>query len=133
MVVCNLLLQADCEGPYPHLLRRLRRHFDIGDPYPTRLCHIELLLQPVGYDDRSLAATVSRSPAIFGLGAYGGLTHQPINTVMPPKSPPARAGRHAPCVAVQGTAFQPGLLAMPEKALVFGAAFGIPTRMGYLR
>ena len=32
MVVCNPLLQADCEGPYPHLLRRLLRHTDIGSP-----------------------------------------------------------------------------------------------------
>ena len=32
MVVCNPLLQADCEGPYPHLLRRLLRHTDIGAP-----------------------------------------------------------------------------------------------------
>lgn len=32
MVVCNPLLQADCEGPYPHLLRRLLRHTDADHP-----------------------------------------------------------------------------------------------------
>src|SRR5450830_95288 len=32
MVVCNPLLQADCEGPYPHLLRRLLRHTDVPTP-----------------------------------------------------------------------------------------------------
>lgn len=32
MVVCHLLLQADGEGPYPHLLRRLLRHTDIRHP-----------------------------------------------------------------------------------------------------
>jgi hypothetical protein len=30
MVVCNLLLQAECEGPHPHLLRRLLQHTDIS-------------------------------------------------------------------------------------------------------
>jgi hypothetical protein len=32
MVVCNLPLQADYKGPYPHLLRRLLRHTDVGYP-----------------------------------------------------------------------------------------------------
>ena len=32
MVVCHLLLQADGEGPYPHLLRRLLRHTDARHP-----------------------------------------------------------------------------------------------------
>ena len=32
MVVCYLLLQADSEGPYPHLLRRLLRHTEARDP-----------------------------------------------------------------------------------------------------
>ena len=40
MVVCNPLLQADCEGPDPHLLRHLLRHTDIGAPYLVRSCHV---------------------------------------------------------------------------------------------
>ena len=31
-IACNLLLQADCGGPSPHLSRRLPRHTDVGDP-----------------------------------------------------------------------------------------------------
>jgi hypothetical protein len=42
MVVCHLLLQADGEGPYPHLLRRLLRHTDVTNPkliHRTRRSH----------------------------------------------------------------------------------------------
>lgn len=41
MVVCNLLLQADCEGPYPHLLHRLLRHTDIRSPDVIRADDIQ--------------------------------------------------------------------------------------------
>jgi arylsulfatase A-like enzyme len=35
-VVCNLLLQADCGGPVPHLSRRLPRHTGIRAPLIIR-------------------------------------------------------------------------------------------------
>ncbi|MBU2828491.1 hypothetical protein [Acidithiobacillus ferriphilus] len=40
MVVCHLLLQADGEGPYPHLLRRLLRHTNIRNPKALELFRI---------------------------------------------------------------------------------------------
>jgi hypothetical protein len=49
MVVCNPLLQADCEGPYPHLLRRLLRHTDVCAPDFIGSCHHTVTKQ-VGID-----------------------------------------------------------------------------------
>jgi hypothetical protein len=46
MVVCNLLLQADCEGPYPHLLRCFLRHTEIAGPQLVWL-RLELPIAPV--------------------------------------------------------------------------------------
>ncbi len=42
MVVCNPLLQADCEGAYPNLLRRLLRHTDVSDPELIRCIGSEI-------------------------------------------------------------------------------------------
>src|SRR5512136_786051 len=50
MVVCNPLLQADCEGPYPHLLRRLLRHTDVGFPDPIRGIYLKFAIQKVRSD-----------------------------------------------------------------------------------
>gem|GEM_PF-5259450 len=47
MVVCNPLLQADCEGPYPHLLRRLLRHTDIGYPGLVRAHRHKRLIEHI--------------------------------------------------------------------------------------
>ena len=47
MVVCHLLLQADGEGPYPHLLRRLLRHTDVTDPGLIDLPAIEPAIEQV--------------------------------------------------------------------------------------
>lgn len=47
MVVCNPLLQADCEGPDPHLLRRLLRHTDVGYPGLIGGLGLKVLLQKI--------------------------------------------------------------------------------------
>lgn len=47
MVVCHPLLQADGEGSYPHLLRRLLRHTEIGDPELIRPIRLELAMDPI--------------------------------------------------------------------------------------
>ena len=47
MVVCYLLLQADSEGPYPHLLRRLLRHTEVADPQLIGSPGMQLPVNPV--------------------------------------------------------------------------------------
>lgn len=63
MVVCHLLLQADGEGPYPHLSRRLLRHTDVGHPGLIGLRHGELALQVVGRHDSRLMERIDLSEA----------------------------------------------------------------------
>ena len=53
MVVCHLLLQADGEGPYPHLLRRLLRHTKIRHPQLIRAIRFELPIHPVQWTRRT--------------------------------------------------------------------------------
>ena len=55
MVVCYLLLQADSEGPYPHLLRRLLRHTGVSNPGIGQIIPIEPEL--VIYRDAGVART----------------------------------------------------------------------------
>ncbi len=55
MVVCYLLLQADSEGPYPHLLRRLLRHTKVSNPGIGQIIPIEPEL--VIYRDAGVALT----------------------------------------------------------------------------
>jgi len=56
MVVCNPLLHADCEGPYPHLLRRLLRHTEVKDPQLVRVVGLELAIDPIQRARRCLVA-----------------------------------------------------------------------------
>ncbi len=47
MVVCHPLLQADGEGSYPHLLRRLLRHTKVRHPQLIRPICLEVPIHPV--------------------------------------------------------------------------------------
>src|SRR5690606_24737785 len=46
--VCNLLLQADCEGPIPHLSCSFLRHTDVPTPQLVRLRGEQLGLGCIG-------------------------------------------------------------------------------------
>ena len=56
MVVCHPLLQADGEGPYPHLLRRLLRHTEVRDPQLVGTIGLELPIDPIQWARRLAVA-----------------------------------------------------------------------------
>ena len=56
MVVCHPLLQADGEGPYPHLLRRLLRHTEVRDPQLVGTIGLELPIDPIQWARRLVVA-----------------------------------------------------------------------------
>ena len=65
MVVCNPLLQADCEGPYPHLLRRLLRHTDVASPNGVGFRRLEVTIEQVRRNRQVVLAV--RGNDIFAL------------------------------------------------------------------
>ena len=60
MVVCYLLLQADSEGPYPHLLRRLLRHTDVSRSEQALMVAVCLLAIIVELFNSAIEAIVDR-------------------------------------------------------------------------
>ena len=76
MVVCHLLLQADGEGPYPHLLRRLLRHTDICDPSLIRCCWCKLAIQQIVCQWQIMLAVRCVSEFASPLGPQAMLAHQ---------------------------------------------------------
>lgn len=55
MVVCYPLLQADSEGPYPHLLRRLLRHTEINKSLVRAYEHLDLAYESAGCGNQSFS------------------------------------------------------------------------------
>lgn len=91
MVVCSPLLQADCEGPYPHLLRRLLRHTEIRNPQLVWAIGFELAIDPIQW---------ARYCRIGNRGAYNPATPHALQALLF-HEPLDRAARHRVPFALQ--------------------------------
>ena len=60
------LLQADCEGPYPHLLRRLLRHTNIACPHLIDGRWLELAREQIRRHQRLATALLVAMRALAG-------------------------------------------------------------------
>ena len=81
MVVCNPLLQADCEGPYPHLLRRLLRHTYVRCPDRIRGIHLKVAIQMVRGNWMIMITVCRDLEPSAGLNAKFQTTHQAARLV----------------------------------------------------
>lgn len=79
MVVCNPLLQADCEGSTPHLLRRLLRHTEVADPQLVGPPRLEMAVYPVEWARRFHISNRGTHNFSTHDAAQASATHQPLH------------------------------------------------------
>ena len=78
MVVCHLLLQADGEGPYPHLLRRLLRHTEIRHPELVRPLRPKNPVDPVSWAGHLGIWNRGADPFAADYPLYAQMPHQAL-------------------------------------------------------
>src|SRR5574343_34235 len=91
---------------------------DISHPHLVRRRYIKVLFQPIGGDHRRAPIAVSTT-TIADLGAQPFLPHQTINAVLAAALTEVTQIVGDLAVAIDATAFQPGVLDQAEQTLIF--------------